>query len=384
MKKLKFNITVFLVFLMASLQAQDSSFFKLKGQLDAYAGMNFANPIQMQTGGRFIPLISFGKSWKNNLKLVSEISFDSYLDYHFKGWKNDQNNSKIAPYRFWLRLSSERFEVRAGLQKINFGSASMLRPLMWFDHIDPRDPLQLTDGVYALLARYYFQNNANAWLWMLWGNDKTKGWEVVPSDSKIPEYGGRIQLPVPRGEVALSYHHRTADLLGLLTPVNIHGSANYPEDRIGLDGKWDLGVGLWAEYSLIHSSMDSAYFQPWTKLFTLGMDYTFGIGNGLNMSSEFFRYSNANEVFDAGLNKTFSILSANYPLGTINHIACIVYYDWGSKSWYRFINLQRQSDNWTFYLFLFWNPDKIAIYNTGNESNMFAGKGIQLMAVYNF
>jgi len=55
----------------------------------------------------------------------------------------------------WIRLSTKQFELRAGLQKINFGSATLLRPLMWFDKIDPRDPLQLTDGVYALLARYY-------------------------------------------------------------------------------------------------------------------------------------------------------------------------------------------------------------------------------------
>ena len=200
---------------------------------------------------------------------------------------------------------------------------------------------------------------------MLMGNNETKGWEVIPSNGKIPEFGGRMQFPVPLGEAAISYHHRTANLTGIISPANIQGSPNYPEDRLGLDGKWDLGVGFWAEYALIHSTLDTAYFQPWTKLFTLGMDYTFSIGNGLNVATEFFRYSSANEVFETGINKTFSLLSANYPLGTINSIACIAYYDWTDKSWYRFINLQRQSDDWTFYLFLFWNPDKIAIYNTG-------------------
>ena len=64
-----------------------------------------------------------------------------------------------------------------GLQKINFGSAVLLRPLMWFDSLDPRDPLQLTDGVYAVLLRYYFPNNANLWAWALYGNDSPKGWE---------------------------------------------------------------------------------------------------------------------------------------------------------------------------------------------------------------
>ena len=78
-------------------------------------------------------------------------------------------DSEIDPYRLWLRLSSSRFELRAGLQKISFGSATLIRPLMWFDRIDPRDPLQLTDGVYGLLARYYFLNNANLWIWGLYG-----------------------------------------------------------------------------------------------------------------------------------------------------------------------------------------------------------------------
>ncbi|MGC1390551.1 MAG: hypothetical protein WA816_05900 [Bacteroidales bacterium] len=369
--------------LLAPLHAQDSTFVKLKGQVDAYSGLNFSTPLHWQTGGRFIPSVSVGTQLKNNLKFDAELSFNSNLDYEFTDWKNIGSDYGIKPYRLWLRLSTKRFEIRAGLQKINFGSASMLRPLMWFDQIDPRDPLQLTPGVYGLLGRYYFQNNANAWLWILWGNDKTIGWETVPAVGKIPEFGGRIQLPVSKGEIAFSYHHRTADLTGLLNPSMIHGSPSYPEDRIGLDGKWDIGPGVWAEYSLTHSTLDSAYFPPWSKLFTLGIDYTFSLGNGLYAASEFFRYSTAVEIIDAGLNKTFSSLTLNYPVG-INKIGSIIYYSWTDRSWYRFINLQRQSDNWTYYLFLFWNPQKFAIYNNISGNNMFSGKGIQVMAIFNF
>jgi hypothetical protein len=376
---------IFLLFLIAvPLYSQDSTFIKIKGQVNGYGGLKFDKPFQWQTGARFIPSVSLGKQWNNNLKFDAEMSVNSYIDYHFINWENDISNKGLKPYRFWLRLSTERFELRAGLQKINFGSATMLRSLMWFDHIDPRDPLQLTDGVYALLGRYYFQNNANAWLWMLWGNDKPKGWETVPSISKIPEYGGRMQFPVPKGETAFSYHHRTADLSKIIFQSNIHGSTSYAEDRIGLDGKWDLGVGVWAEYSIVHSTLDTAYFKQWTKLFTLGMDYTFGIGNGLNMSTEFFRYSITDKVFESGPDKTFSLVSANYPIGSNNRLSGILYYSWSDNNWYRFINLQRQSDNWTYYLFLFWNPDKYAIYSTVNDNNMFTGKGLQLMAVYNF
>ncbi len=382
MRNLSFNISLLFFLLMPRLHAQES-IIKFKGQIDAYTGLNFTNPLQTQIGARFLPTLSIGKTFKNNLKFDSEISFDSYLNYHFTGWTNDLSGSKIKPYRLWVRLSAERFELRAGLQKINFGSAVMLRPLMWFDHIDPRDPLQLTDGVYGLLGRYYFQNNANAWLWVLWGNDKTRGWETVPTSRKVPELGGRMQFPVPKGEVALSFHHRTADLTGVLNPAIIHGSATYPEDKIGLDGKWDIGPGLWAEYSLTHSTLDTVYFQPWTKLFTLGIDYTFALGNGLYIASEYFRYSSAGEIFDRGLYRTFSSLTVNYPMG-INKIGAIIYYNWNDKTWYRFINLQRQSDNWTYYLFLFWNPEKFAIYNNTSGNDMFSGKGIQLMAVFNF
>jgi hypothetical protein len=326
MKNLKRYIILISLFLPGLLHAQDT-ICKLKGQMDGYAGLNIANPIKWQTGARLIPSFSIGKTWKTNLKLDAEISVNSFLDYQFSDWKSIGSDYGIRPYRFWVRLSSERFELRAGLQKINFGSASMLRPLMWFDRMDPRDPLQLTDGVYALLGRYYFQNNANAWLWILWGNDKTKGWETIPSSSRIPEFGGRMQIPVPGGEAAISFHHRTADLSGSVNPLIINGSGTYPEDRLGLDGKWDLGVGLWTEYSLIHSELDTAYFQPWTKLFTLGMDYTFGLGNGLYMATEFFRYSNANKVFDPGVNKTFTSLTANYPLG-INKLGGILFFCW--------------------------------------------------------
>jgi hypothetical protein len=382
MKNLRLHIVFLLSFIFIQLQAQDS-IFKFKGQVDGYTGLNFSNPVQLQTGARFLPALSIGTSFKNNLKFDSEFSFDSYLNYHLAGSVNDISDSKIKPYRMWVRLSSDRFEIRAGLQKINFGSASALRPLMWFDHIDPRDPLQLTDGVYGLLGRYYFQNNANAWLWILWGNDKIKGWETIPTERKVPEFGGRMQFPVPKGEVAVSYNHRIPNLAAVLNPAIIGSHSTYPEDKIGLDGKWDIGPGVWVEYSLTRSRPDLAFFPRWTKLFTIGADYTFSVGNGIYIASEFFRYSTANEVFNSGINMTFSSLTANYPVG-INKIGSIIYYNWTNKTWYRFINLQRQSDNWTYYLFLYWNPEIFAIYNNISGNSMFSGKGIQFMVVLNF
>ena len=128
---------------------------------------------------------------------------------------------------------------------------------MWFDRIDPRDPLQLTDGVYATLARYYFLNNANVWFWFLYGNDEPKGWELLSTTKKQPEYGGRIQLPLYTGELGLSYHRRQVGP----DSINFSGIAgNYSkleEDRIGLDGKWDIGPGVWFEEVLKHRQKNS-------------------------------------------------------------------------------------------------------------------------------
>src|SRR5690606_2983707 len=63
----------------------------------------------------------------------------------------------ILPYRLWFRYSNHTQEYRLGLQKINFGSATLFRPLMWFDQMNPEDPLQMTQGVWGALFRYYFQ-----------------------------------------------------------------------------------------------------------------------------------------------------------------------------------------------------------------------------------
>lgn len=381
MKHLRFIFLSVLLSQPILLFSQDN-FIKLKGQVDVYAGINFSHPVQVQTGGRFLPTLSAGAKIAGNLKFDTEISVDSYTNYHFTDWTNDRSDASLKMYRLWVRLYSDRFELRAGLQKINFGSASSFRPLMWFDHLDPRDPLQLTTGVYGVLGRYYFQNNANLWLWGLIGNNSPRGWEITTTSKKIPEFGGRIQLPVPKGELAFTYHHRTTDQNIFTNPGTIIKN-HIPEDRLGIDGKWDLGIGLWSEYSLTHCDYDPAIFGPWTKLFTLGADYTFAVGNGIYASTEFFRYSNAFRVLDKGKEMTFSSLTANYPFG-INRIGAMVYYNWTNSSWYRFINIQRQNDKWTYYMFLYWNPDKFELYNNLSGNSMFAGKGMQLMVVFNF
>ena len=94
-----------------------------------------------------------------------EISINAFGFGESPGWDDLDTTGRLKLYRGWGRFKTSRFEGRVGLQKINFGSALLLRPLRWFDSVDPRDPLQITEGVYALLVREYLPRNFTVWVW---------------------------------------------------------------------------------------------------------------------------------------------------------------------------------------------------------------------------
>jgi hypothetical protein len=343
----------------------------------------FEKSVNPQFGMRFLPEFSLGQRLSDTYSLDAEFSFNGYGVARFLSGEDTQTEGEIDPYRFWLRLSSSRFEARIGLQKINFGSATLLRPLMWFDSLDPRDPLQLTDGVYGLLLRYYFRNNANIWVWGLYGNDSPKGREAVATAKDTVEYGGRAQVPLLTGELALTYHHRLIDLTAQPVPFSSPVQERVPENRFGLDGKWDLGVGLWFEGTLTHQESDFLP-QPWQRAYTLGLDYTFGWGNGFNVMGEHLRLERSARAFGSGDAFDFSALFLRYPVSIFVDLTAILYYDWDGKEFYRFFSWQRTYDRWRFNIIAFWNPDAFLIFPTQPEANAFAGKGFQLMVVFNY
>jgi len=354
---------------------------KLEGMLAGWLTASYSNKLNGQAGIRYIPGLSAGYKFGRSLMLDGEASVNTLASITF--WSDDSTGreTRLKPYRLWVRFSGDRFEVRAGQQKINFGSAVMLRPLMWFDQIDPRDPLQLTDGVYALLARYYFLDNTNIWLWGLYGNPGRKGWDLVPSDKKKMEYGGRIEVPVSTiGEVAITGHHRMADYRGMKITDTRTGETSVSENRIGLDGKFDLGPGLWFEGTLTHQRVAD---YPYTRSINLGVDYTFSFGNGLHVMMEYLGYSMADRIFSPSEKVNLAALSATYPFSIFASLNAIVFYDMDNSNLYNFINWSWQFDKWSIYLIGFWNPDRFSIYRNLEGTSLFAGKGIQLMFVYN-
>jgi hypothetical protein len=240
--------------------------------------------------------------------------------------------------------------------------------------------LNLTDGVWGVLARYYFLNNANLWLWGLYGNEDPRGWDFAGTTRGIPEFGGRFQSPIPSGEAALSYHHRvsdTRDINGALPEY-----AKIRENRIGFDVRVDLVVGAWLEGSWVNSSENLGMFTN-QELLNIGVDYTFGIGSGLYIIFEQLLVSSDEKAFSFDNPTTFSLMSLSYPLGLFSNIQGIIYYDWDNSNLYNFINVQRDFRHFSLYLMAYWNPDNYRIPTQETIQNLYAGRGIQLMFVFN-
>lgn len=351
-----------------------------KGQLSSWGLINFEDASHPRAGIRYIPELNGVLGTAGPALFDLEASVNIYGSARLGSGANSNADSDVKPYRFWIRYSTPQFEARFGLQKINFGPARMLRSLMWFDTIDPRDPLQLTDGVWGGLARYYFLNNANLWAWVLLGNGDPKGWEQFGSDERTPEYGGRIQVPVPAGEAGVTYHHRRAAVSGLWQTLPGLSRSRFMEDRYALDVRWDLAIGVWAEAALTQQAVKSPF--RCRKMLTLGADYTIGLGNGILVTAEHLLLRISDSFSRPGQSAEFSACGVNYPLGLLDAVTVMVYRDWKNESWYRFVNLQRTYDRWQLFFIGFWNPNIFDIYQHSAGENIFAGKGLQVMAVF--
>lgn len=380
----------------------------VRGEASLAGTLRDADGARREVLARYLPEISFGFSLSESVTLDFSGSANLWAYGAAGGSGSDPSRSDADPYRAWLRFSAPRFEVRAGLQKISFGSANLFRPLMWFDRVDPRDPLQLTEGVWGALGRFYLPGNVTGWGWVVRGEYDRKGWEIVPTLAGTAEGGGRIQLPLGPGEIAGTYNRRRIDVGSLgVFPVGTLPSAAW-EDRFAVDGKWDLELGVWVE-AVFTRQQSEAFENEWSRAVSFGADYTFDIGNGLTMLAEHLSKENpsfknnspqAGDGMEEGEGSPaeaagffspelrLTSFTANYPLGVLDRVALAVYRDWESAVWYRLLEWRRTYDRWRLHLLAFWNDEEGSIFpaNTGeNEaiSGSLAGRGAQLIVVFN-
>jgi len=345
----------------------------ISGQLsgwttETYTQENWEN----NTGLRYIPEVDIKQPINDDSFMDAEISLNGYVATSGSDVHEDYD---LELYRAKLRFATTQTETRVGLQKINFGPARLLRPLRWFDRLDPTDPLQMTDGVYALRFKYVALNNANLWLWVLYGNEDPKGYEILPTASGNPELGGRLQYPVPRGELAATAHSRNVDGSESNVP-------DYSENRFAVDGRWDIGIGLWFE-SVIQHQEKTVFAYDWTKMITIGIDYTFGLGNGLYVVLEHMTTALSEEVLGWDEDGNISAVSLNYPIGIMDNITAIGSYSWDQKDYYQYLRWLRTYDTLALSLSLSYYPEI-----TGNEYGLNqginkGGYGAGFMIIFN-
>ena len=119
------------------------------------------------------------------------------------------------------------------------------------------------------------------------------------------------------------------------------------------------------------------------EILNLGVDYTFGIGNGLTAIFEQLVASYDKAPFSFTNTITFSMLNMTYPVGIFDNLNLIIYYDWTNNAAYNFINWQKQFDKLSIYLMGYINPKDYKIPAQGAAENLYGGSGVQLMYVYN-
>jgi hypothetical protein len=294
------------------------------------------------------------------------------FNIHYETDFNSREN-KFDTYRALLRYSTEQSELQMGLQKINFGSAQLLRPLMWFDRLDPRDPLKLTDGVYAVRYRYSFLDNSLLWLWCLWGNKENIGYETYPTLESIPEFGGRFQTPVLSGEMAATFHTRRVN-------ASLY---YYRENRYALDGRWDIGIGIWFE-SVLQQNFSNLISYKFNRMTTIGADYTIQEWGGIYIMAEHLVTAFSNSFWNTDFSRQISAVMISHSPGTLDNISLQEYYDWDNKNLYQYFQYQRTYDNFIINLALFHYPENGGNLFLNGKTSSLSGYGFQLMLIFNY
>ncbi|MEO0049790.1 MAG: hypothetical protein ABIK42_01410, partial [candidate division WOR-3 bacterium] len=139
-----------------------------------------------------------------------------------------------------------------------------------------------------------------------------------------------------------------------------------PENKIGLDGRWDIGIWLWFE------GMVMSQQNRWQKQVLLGSDYTFAIGNGLTLVFEQMATENLSWLHH-------SALSLNYPLGLLDNLQFLALFDWQKRSPYIYLCWQRRWDRWLLGVAGFLKDKEM----TGLISPGNADKGIMIQVMFN-
>lgn len=312
--------------------------FSMKGQFWA-SGTSVEDQSDLMSQLGYIP--TFSVYYKLSQERMVDLEWAYRFGISYIGESLEEQHEKL--YRGWLRYSTQGIEARVGLQKVSFGPARMLRPLAWFDTIDPEDPTGQTEGVEALRLRFFPSNSLALWTWIMKGKSDTLS------------YGGRGELSTSFGEWGFTLHQDPAKgllLMGDLYPVLIADS----HTRIGVDFRYDGFLGFWFEAVGLLSENQKIFNEDRYALMTLGADYTLPFGAGLHIMSETMRIKEWSSKTDARKNQTISAFMASIPLGMFHNLMFFSNLDWNESRTYNYLRWSSTYDRFSINFIASVNP----------------------------
>ncbi|MBT3254640.1 MAG: hypothetical protein HN995_11955 [Candidatus Marinimicrobia bacterium] len=361
------SIILIILLSLSALFANDRSLnLQWKGQASVIHASSFAGSFdESPTTMRYIPQLRLDFQ----ISPANRLGFDAAVDVYNYSLGDSLVDMDGDLYRFTLRYDTPKTQVRVGLQKINFGPARMLRVLQWFDELDPRDPLALSPGVWAAMGRYYFDNGANLRLWTMadapdqsrsyWGDSDSWPWDA----------GGRLEYPIPAGTLGLTLHS-----------LDISNVSDIKENRIAGDVRVDAVVGLWSEVMFARIEDPTLTMDVFSVM--AGVDYTFGLGNGLYTALEMATTYQGTSGDEMPWQIRSYAISANYTLGLSDGLTFYLYtldFPILESQTIPMLGWQHTSGNWLFYLALYDMPE----FTAGSGVSLPTGAGLQINIAFN-
>ena len=364
MKPIFYLIVLALISISPSLARPLS--FEWKGQASLFHASTIEGPFSKSpTTLRYIP--QFRVDYQ--ITQMNRLGLDGAIDLYNHSLGDSLTRREGDLYRFTIRYDLPKTQLRLGLQKINFGPARMLRVLQWFDQVDPRDPLALSPGVWAAMGRQYFDNGMNLRIWAMadapdvqrsyWGETDAWPWDV----------GGRLEYPIPAGTLGLTLHS-----------LDVSNVSDIRENRIGGDVRVDAVVGLWSE--MMFARIEDPTWEMDDISLMAGVDYTFGIGNGLYVAMELATNYQGGTGDDMPWQMRTLALMGNYTLGLSDGLTFYLYaidFPILESQYIPMLGWQHTSGNWLFYLAVYDMPN----FSPGAALSLPTGSGIQLNIAFN-
>lgn len=121
--------------------------------------------------------------------------------------------------------------------------------------------------------------------------------------------------------------------------------------------------------------------ERWRVSYSVGADYTLGVGNGLSVLGEWFVLDNVETPAVPVPDLRLAAFTASYPLGPLNLFTGAYYRDVENRADFRVIEWRHTRDRWRLHVMGFWNPSDVRVFPSGPQTASLAGRGIQVIFV---